>query len=106
MWRSKKFIVIAIPILATILLVGSIGGVALAQTEDESDSQPESRYGTLLNKVCEIYQEKTGDVIDQEVLEDAFAQASGEMRSEALESRLQSLVDQGQITQDEANQYQ
>jgi len=93
MWRRKKFIVVAL--LAAVVLVGSIGGVVLAQTENGDDSQPK----TLLARVAE----KLG--INQQKLEDAFAEAQSEMWDEALDSRLQYLVDQGKITQDEADQY-
>jgi hypothetical protein len=103
MWRSKKFIIVAV--LAAVVLLGGIGGVALAQTENSNNSQPESKYGTLLSRVCEIYQEKTGVAIDQAALKDAFTQAQSELRTEALKNRLQSLVDQGKITQDQADQY-
>jgi len=114
MWRSKKFVLVAL--LAAVLLVGSIGGVAFAQTENGDESQPKARCGALLDRVCEIYEQKTGDVIDQEVLKDAFAQAQSEMRPEAiknrfemrpeaLQNRLQNLIDEGKITQEEADQY-
>jgi len=93
MWRSKRFIIIGL--LATVLLVGGIGVVVLAQTENGDDSQPK----TLLARVAE----KLG--INQQELEDAFAEARSEMRDEALENRLQNLVEQGKITQEEADQY-
>ena len=93
MWRSKKFIMVTL--LVAVVLVGSIGGVALAQTENGDDSQPK----TLLARVAEILS------IDQQELEDAFAEARSEMQAEALDSRLQYLVDQDEITQDEADQY-
>jgi hypothetical protein len=102
MFRSKKLIVGVV--LAVVLLVGSIGGVALANGDDD-DSLPEARYGALLDRVSEIYKEKTGVTIDTEELKDAFAEAQSEMRTEALENHLQSLVEQGEITQDEADQY-
>ena len=93
MWRSKKFIVVTL--LAVVVLVGSTAGVALAQTESGNNSQPK----TLLSRVAEILS------IDQQTLEDAFAQAQSEMRAEALKDRLQSLVDEGKITQEQADQY-
>jgi hypothetical protein len=102
MWRSKKFIIIAV--LAAVVLVGSIGGVAIA-TDNGDDGQPQAQYGALLERVCEIYEQKTGVAIDQETLKDAFAQAQSEMRTEALESWLQSLVDEDKITQEQADQY-
>jgi hypothetical protein len=102
MFRSKKLIVGVV--LAAVLLAGSIGGVALANGDDD-ENLPEARYGALLDKVCEIYKGKTGVAIDPEELEDAFAEAQSEMRTEALENHLQSLVEQDEITQDEADQY-
>ncbi len=94
MWRRKKLIII-IGLLAAVLLVGSVGGVVFAQTENGDDSQPK----TLMERVAE----KLG--IGQQELEDAFTQARSEMRDEALDSYLQKLVDEGKITQDEADQY-
>ena len=55
--------------------------------------------------MCAIYEDKTGVAINPQELENAFAQACSEMRAEALQNRLQSLVEQGKITQDEADQY-
>jgi len=103
MWRSKKFIAI---VLAAVLLVGGTVGVVLAADNgDEDGSLPEARPEALLDRVCAIYQENTGNDIDPEALKDAFAQASNEMRNEAMQTRLQNLVDEGQISQEEADQY-
>jgi len=93
MWRRKKFIVVAV--LAAVILAGSVGGVALAQTGNGDDSQPK----TLIARVAEILG------IDQQKLEDAFAQARSEMRDEALDSYLHDLVEQGTITEEQAVQY-
>ncbi|MFC1932984.1 hypothetical protein ACFLXU_05080 [Chloroflexota bacterium] len=97
MWRSKKFIVIAL--LATVLLVGSIGGIALAADEEDS-SQPD----TILDRVAEILVEEGVDITSEQ-LEDAFTEAQSEMRDEAMKNRLQNLVDQGKLSQDEADEY-
>ena len=97
MWRSKKFIVIAL--LATVLLVGSIGGIALAADEEDS-SQPD----TILDRVAEILVEE-GINVTSEQLSDAFTQAKSEMRDEAMKNRLQNLVDQDKLSQDEADEY-
>jgi hypothetical protein len=105
MKRSRKFVLVTV--LATLALVGSISGIVLAQNGD--NSQPNAANQTanqaLLDRACEIYQENTGVAIDQQALKDAFAQAQSEKLQEALDSRLQSLVDEGKITQDQANQY-
>jgi len=103
MWRSKKFIIITVT--AAAVVAGCLAGVVFANPENGDDSQPEARCEALLDRVCEIYEENTGVTIAPQQLRDAFAQAQSEMRDEALESRLQHLVDQGQITQDEADQY-
>jgi len=126
MSRSKKFAVVAL--LAAVLLVGSIGGVAFAQTGNGDDGQPKARCGDLLDKVCEIYEQNTGVTIDQEALKDAFSQAQSEMRPQAMKNRfemrpealqnrpemgpeamqnhLQNLVDEGKITQEQADALQ
>jgi len=100
MWRGKKVMVIA---LAAVLLVGSSVGVVAAQNGD--DSQPNAANQTLLDRVCEIYEENTGTTVDQQALQDAFAQARSEIQAEAMQNRLANLVEQGRITQDEADQY-
>jgi hypothetical protein len=101
MWRSKKFIIIAV--LAAVVLVASIGGVALAQSGDEDN--PQTQQEALLDKVCAIYEQNTGTAIDAQALKEAFAQAQSEMQGEALDKFLQNLVDEGKITQEQADQY-
>ena len=102
MWRSKKLSIAAV--LAAVMLAGSIGGVVLA-ADNGDDSEPEAKYEALLDRLCEIYQEKTGVAIDQVAFKDAFAQAQSEMQTEALENYLQSLVEQDKITQEQADDY-
>jgi hypothetical protein len=97
MLRSKKFIFIAL--LAIIVLAGTIGGVVLAQT-DEEESQPV----TLLDRVTTILNDQ-GVVITSDQLKDAFTQAGNDIRNEALDKRLQDLVDQGTITDQQAQDY-
>ena len=105
MWRSKKFIIITV--LAAVLVAGSIGGIALAQGNgDEDVNQPEARQAALLERICEIYQDNTGTAINAEDLQNAFAQARSEMRGEALQNYLQNLVDNGKITQEQAQELQ
>ena len=103
MWRSKKLIIVAV--LAAVIMAGGIGGVVLA-ADNEDDSQPEARCGALLERVCEIYEEKTGVAIDAQELEGAFIQARSEMQTQALQNRFQNLVDEGKITQQQADDYQ
>jgi hypothetical protein len=102
MWKSKKFILVAI--LAAVMLAGSIGGVVLA-ADNGDDTEPEVKYEAVLDRVLEIYEQNTGVAIDKEVLKDAFTQARSEMRTEALETWLNSLVEEGKIEQSEADAY-
>ena len=90
--------------------LGVIAGEVVAAEDDsssntEDQSQPADRREALLDRACAIYEEKTGVAIDSEQLKDALDQAKTEMQDEALESRLQDLVDEGKITQEEADQY-
>ncbi|MFC2022651.1 hypothetical protein ACFLTL_00595 [Chloroflexota bacterium] len=98
MWRNRKFIVAIL--VGALLVTGLIGGVALAQDNagstpaNTNDSQP-----TLLERVAEILG------IDQQQLEDAFAQAQTERKDAALRDYLDKLVAEGKITQEEADEY-
>lgn len=119
MWRNKKMIVVAV--LAAVLLIGSTAGIALAQSGNGDAKQPDAKFGAMLDKVCEIYQQKTGVAIDQQALKDAFAQAGKEMRPAAplkarqnfvkkgpeamMQDHLNKLVGDGKITQEQANAF-
>jgi len=102
MRRSKKIILISL--LSLVVLAGSIGGVALAQTDDE-ESQPEPRCGALLDKVCVIYNENTDPDIDCDALKAAFAEAGNQLRDEARDRFHQRLLDEG-ITQEQIDQFE
>ncbi len=98
MWKSKKFILVAV--LAIIVLVGGTAGIVFAQNGSEGESQPK----TLLARVAEILVGK-GININQQDLEDAFAQTRMEMQDEALDRYLQKLVGDGKITDEQAGEY-
>jgi hypothetical protein len=102
MRRSKKLIIAAV--VAAVILAGSIGGVALAQDNGDGTG-PAAKFAALWDRVGEIYQQKTGDALDQEALKEALAEAQSEMRDEAMKTWLESLVEEGRITQGEADQY-
>jgi len=97
MWRNKK--IIAITLLTVLIVATSLGGVALAQTGDDEAGQPD----TLMERVAAILVED-GVNITVEQLEDAFAQAKDDLCSEVMDKRLQTMVDAGKITQEEADQ--
>ncbi len=97
---KKKPLIIAL--IAVAAAVGITTGVVFAQDEnEEAAAQPE----TLLERVCEIYEDNTGVALEPEALKDAFAEAQDEMMAEAMESRLDKLVEEGVITQEEADQF-
>jgi len=84
MRRSKKLVLIVL--LGIVVLAGSLGSVAIAQTDGE-ESQPRPRNGAFLEKVCDIYNENTDPDINCEALKAAFAAAHEQMRSEFLQNR-------------------
>ena len=92
MWKGRKFILAAV--LVTVMVIGGTAGLALAQGEDESQGP----RGVLMARVAEILD------IDEQELEDAFKQAQSELREEALDTRLQQLVDEGKLTQQRAEE--
>lgn len=104
MWKNKKVVLLAA--LAVAAIIGSVAaGVTLAQSGGGNETQANTQYEALLNKVATIYQQNTGVTIDPQQLETAFTQAQTEMQNEALQSRLQNMVTQGTITQEQADQY-
>ena len=64
-------------------------------SESENETSP---YDTFVSKLAD----KLG--VDEETLATAISEVRQEMRLEALEERLQEAVDEGTITQDEADQ--
>jgi hypothetical protein len=90
--------------------IGGIAGEVSAAADDsssnaENQNQIVNRRQALLDRACAIYEEETGVAIDSEQLKDALNQAQSEMRKEALVNLLENLVDEGKMTQGEADQY-
>jgi hypothetical protein len=95
LWKSKKFIFLAI--LAVVILAGSIGGIVYAQGEDEEEDVP-TRI-EVLDRVAE----KLG--IDPQELKDAFTEVIDEMQAEIQLKWLDKAVEEGLITEEEAQEY-
>ena len=104
MWKNKKVVLLAALAIAAII-GGVVAGVTLAQSGSGNETQANTQYEALLNKVATIYQQNTGVTIDPQQLETAFTQAQKEMQSEALQTWLQNLVTKGKISQEQANEY-
>ncbi len=94
MWKSRKFIITGI-VIAALLIVGT-AGIVLAQ---QDEGQDKTQGSALLTRVAEILG------VDQQKLEDAFKRARTELQEEALDKRLKNLVDEDEITQEQADQY-
>jgi hypothetical protein len=92
----RKWLIITVVAVTVVLVVGIIGGVVYAQTTTPT---PDSQGKTLLARVAAILG------IEEQTLEDAFNQAKKEMSDEALGKKLDALVEQGKLTQEQADEY-
>jgi uncharacterized membrane protein len=106
--RKRKWF-IPIVVVSVLLIGGIVGGVIVAADDSSSSTNDQTQFTdrnqALLDRACAIYEEETGITIDSEQLKDALKQARSEIQDEALESRLQNLVDEGMMTQQEADNY-
>jgi len=80
-------------ILVAVMLIASIPVIALAQ-----EGEAPERQGALMFRVAEMLG------IDQQELENALKQAQMESREETFEARLQELIAEGTLTQEQANE--
>jgi hypothetical protein len=101
---SKKKKIILGALLSAAAVVGITSGVAFAQDGAEAENSPGAQQDALLDRVAQIYEDNTGVAIDPEALKDAFIAARDEMMAEALNSRLDRLVEEGVITQQQADE--
>lgn len=102
MFKSKKFIIVAV--LAAVVLTGTIGGVALANSGNGAGPGPLANHNAILEKVAEIYEANTGTSIDADELQKAFAEAQGEIATQQREQMRQRLLDEGVITQEQLDE--
>lgn len=101
MWRKKKFIIIAV---LTVLVLGvALGGVAIAQADEEENAATQTANVSLLERVAAIYEKNTGVSIDPEALKQAFTEAGQAIKVEAKDRLLDKLVADGRITQEQAD---
>ena len=96
MRKYMKFGLIAIVAL-TALSVG-ITAIAFAESPEGEAGSAGGPRQIFLSKVADILE------LDEEQLADAFVQACQEMRDEAQGQRLQNAIDEGLITEEEAEQ--
>ena len=97
----RKWLII--PALAALLLTGAIAGTAFAQSESDDDSSSASRF-------VEILAEKLG--IDEDQVQTAVEETKAELQAERkaaweqqLRDKLAAMVEEGKITQAQADEY-
>ena len=87
---------IIIPTAIAVVAVAVVGfSIALAQENEKGDSNASK----LAAKVAEILG------LDAAVVDDAIKQARKELRDEAVQNKLNALVEKGQLTQEQADEY-
>ena len=95
---SKKVkVLISVLVVALLLTAGGVTMV-MAEGEEETTPPPEASAKGLLERVADFLG------IDQADLIDAFKQAQQEMREEAFINRLNQAVEEGRITQEQADE--
>lgn len=91
---KRRWVVISA--IVGMLVLGLGGGAVMAQ---EAEPEGGSRLQSLASRVAAILG------TDQAQVEDAIQQAKREMQDEALQLKLDGLVEAGNLTQDEADAY-
>ena len=103
MKRGKKIALIAL--MVVVALAGTIGGVAMAQSdEEEATTTSETARFAYLERVSEIYQEKTGVALDVDALQDSLCQAGGEKKEQIRNQFRQRLINEGVFTEEELSE--
>jgi hypothetical protein len=100
MFHNRKLITVAV-ILAALVILGVVSGMAYAQTgtTTSANATGTNPKTTLFAKMASILG------IDQTKLETAYTQAQSQIRDEQLTSQLKTMVDDGTMTQAQADAY-
>ena len=102
MWRKKKFIITAV-VAVVVILGASIGGFALA-ADNGDGSQATTTISSVWDKMVTILK-GDGVTVTADQLQSAYTGAQKEIQTEALKSRLDEMVTNGTITQDQEDAY-
>ncbi len=94
MWQDKKFIVIVALLVILVAVGGTLGGLALARQNNDGPNQVRAARIELLEKAANFFQADNKTLAERQ-----------EMRAEVLDNFLQKLVEEGKITQEEADQF-
>ena len=87
----KRWVIVSVVMAA--LAIAITGGAIMAQDEDEDSSK------TFAGRVAEILG------LEDDTVADAMKQAKEDMRDEAVKAKLDALVEDGKMTQEDADAY-
>ncbi len=97
----RKWLII--PALAALLLTGAIAGTAFAQGESDDDSSSVSRFVEILAEKLGIDEDQVQTAVEETKVElEAERKAAWEQR---LRDKLAAMVEEGKITQEQADEY-
>ena len=85
-----------VPILAGGLAIGIMGGVALAQDDGTGDVSPWSKFTSRVAVILGLEEAQVQDALDQ---------AAREIQDEALQQKLDWLVEEGRLSPEQADEY-
>ena len=92
---KRRWIVASIAV-AVLALGVFTAGIVFAQTTDDEDTSTVSK---LASKVASILG------LDEDTVEDAIAQARQELMDEAIQAKLDAMVEAGYLTRQQADEY-
>ena len=98
---KRKWLVI--PTLAALLVTGAIAGTAFAQSESDDDSSSVSRFVEILADKLGIGEEEVQTALE-ETKEELQAEREA-AREQQLRDKLAAMVEEGAITQEQADEY-
>jgi len=83
-------------ILTGLLVIGITGGAVLAHGGGENGDSPVKGFASRVAGILGL---------NESQVQDAFKQARAEMQDEALQTKLDKMVENGRLTQEEADEY-
>ncbi len=95
---STKVKILISVLVATLLLTVGATATVMAEGEEETTPLPEASEKGLLDRVADILEIDTEDLIN------AFKQAQQEMKEEVFINRLNQAVEEGRITREQADE--
>ena len=83
-------------LLTGLLVIGITGGAVLAHGGGENGDSPVKSFASRVAGILGL---------DESQVQDAFKQARAEVQDEALQAKLDKMVEKGRLTQEEADEY-